>query len=90
MRRRVKIAVVGDFNPEFHSHHATNAALRAGAERLGLDLELEWAPTPEVTEERLERSDGVWLAPGSPYSSKENALAAVELARRRDWPFTGS
>ena len=92
MRQRVRIAVVGDFNPSFPSHHATNAAVQHAAEHLGLDLALDWVPTPAVLEdrERLAAYDGVWLSPGSPYRSLEGALAAVEFARRRDWPFVAT
>lgn len=90
MSNRVRIGVVGDFNPAFHFHHATNAAIRQGAAHLGLALDLEWLPTPEVSEARLASYHGLWLAPGSPYRSFEGAIAAAEFARRRDWPFTGS
>ena len=90
MSRAVRIGVVGDFNPDFHSHHATNTALRQAAAHLRLDLTLEWLPTPEVSEDRLAAYDGLWLSPGSPYRSMDGALAAVELARRRDWPFVGT
>lgn len=86
MGRAIRIGVVGDFNPSFHSHHATAAALRhAGAE-------VEWVPTPTVFQdpETLVRYDGLWLSPGSPYQSMEGALRAVEFARRRDWPFVGT
>ena len=92
MGRAVRIAVVGDFNPDFLSHHATNAALRHAAERLGLDLAVEWIPTPAVLRdpESLAQYDAIWLSPGSPYASREGALRAVEFARRRDWPFVGT
>ena len=92
MSRAVRIGVVGDFNPAFHSHHATNAALRQAGEHLGLDLWIEWFPTPAVqaAPEDLGRYDGIWLSPGSPYDSMEGALRAVEFARRRDWPFVGT
>ena len=88
----VQIGVVGDFNPAFHSHHATNVALRRGGERLGLEVSVEWVPTPTVLKDvsSLDGYDAVWLSPGSPYASMEGALRAVELARRRDWPFVGT
>jgi CTP synthase (UTP-ammonia lyase) len=84
--RKIRIGVIGDFNPEFHSHHATNVALQhAGAD-------VEWVPTPAALQdpEILARYDGLWLSPGSPYQSMEGALRAVEFARRRDWPFVGT
>jgi CTP synthase (UTP-ammonia lyase) len=88
----MRIGVVGDFNPSFHSHHATNAALRHAAERLALPVDLEWVPTPRVLEDPKDLAgyDGVWLSPGSPYQSLEGALRAVEFARVRDRPFVGT
>lgn len=86
MGRAIRIGVVGDFDPAFVSHQATNAALRhAGAE-------VEWVPTPAVYRdtETLARYDGLWLSSGSPYQSMEGAFRAVEFARRRDWPFVGT
>ena len=88
----MRIAVVGDFYPEFHSHRATNEALRHAAAGMGLALQSEWLPTPVVESEpdQLAAYDGIWLSPGSPYRSMEGALRAVQWARRRDWPFVGT
>ncbi len=88
--KRVRVGIVGDFNPNFRSHRNTNTALRAAAERLSLDATVEWIATTDVSPERLEPCDGLWLAPASPYRSLEGALAAVEFARRRDKPFTAT
>jgi len=38
----------------------------------------------------LERFDGLWASPGSPYESAEGMLKGIEFARRRDWPFLGT
>jgi len=35
----VRIGIIGDFNPEYRSHHATNSALEHAANRLSVDLE---------------------------------------------------
>jgi CTP synthase (UTP-ammonia lyase) len=90
MAKLFRIGVVGDFNPEFHSHRNTNSAMRQAAEALSIEAEVEWVPTEDVTEARLERYDALWLSAGSPYRSLEGALAAVEFARRRDRPFTAT
>ena len=36
MQPSLRIAVVGDFNPEYHTHHAINASLEHAAAALGL------------------------------------------------------
>ena len=90
----VRIAILGDFNPEFRSHHATNDSLQHAARKLKFAVESEWLSTPCLTEpgaeKILESFDGLWAAPGSPYKSFEGMLKGIEFARRRDWPFLGT
>ena len=90
----IRIGIIGDFNPKFHSHLATNEALLLAADALSLDVQMTWLPTPELkhecAEELLARYDGLHAAPGSPYQSMEGALAGIRFARTRNLPFTGS
>jgi CTP synthase (UTP-ammonia lyase) len=90
----VRIGILGDFNPEFRSHHATNDSLQHAARKLKIPVESEWLPTPSLAtpnaEKILETFDGLWAAPGSPYKSFEGILKGIEFARRRDWPFVGT
>jgi CTP synthase (UTP-ammonia lyase) len=90
----VRIGILGDFNPEFRSHHATPDSLQHAAHKLDLKVESEWIPTPSLissdAETVLETFDGLWAAPGSPYKSFDGMLKGIEFARRRDWPFLGT
>src|SRR6202790_1855596 len=90
----VRIGILGDFNTDFRSHHATNEALHHSARKLQMKVESEWLPTPsltaETTEKTLERFDGLWASPGRPYKSFAGMLRGIEFARRRDWPFLGT
>ena len=90
----MRIGILGDFNPEFRSHHATNAALQHAARKLNLQVESQWLPTPSLTttdtSKILESCDGLWAAPGSPYRSFDGMLKGIEFARTRDWPFLGT
>jgi CTP synthase (UTP-ammonia lyase) len=90
----VRIGILGDFNPEFRSHHATNEALQHAAAKLNLPVESAWISTPSVLEpdaqKMLESFDGIWAAPGSPYKSFDGMIKGIEFARRRDWPFLGT
>jgi CTP synthase (UTP-ammonia lyase) len=91
----VRIGILGDFNPEFPSHHATNGSLQHAAHKLNLKVESQWIPTPSLTpgaetEKILETFDGLWASPGSPYKSFDGMLKGIEFARRRDWPFLGT
>lgn len=94
MNDAVRIGILGDFNPAFHSHHATHEALQHAAAKLKLSLESQWIPTSSLLEPNahklLESFDGLWASPGSPYKSFEGMLKGIEFARRRDWPFVGT
>jgi len=90
----VRIGILGDFNADFRSHHATNDSLQHAAKKLDMKVESEWLPTPSLTtpdaEKKLETFDGLWASPGSPYKSFDGMLKGIEFARRRDWPFLGT
>jgi CTP synthase (UTP-ammonia lyase) len=90
----VRIGILGDFNPEFRSHHATNDALQHAAAKLNCKVESEWIPSASAlepnAEKLLESFDGLWASPGSPYKSFDGMLKGIEFARRRDWPFLGT
>ena len=94
MSDALQIGILGDFNPDFRSHHATNAAVEHAARRFGLPVESRWLPTPSLLEPGVEgllaACDGLWASSGSPYRSMESMLRAIEFARKRDWPFVGT
>src|SRR6202162_221952 len=90
----VRIGILGDFNPEFRSHHATNDSLQHAARKLQLTVESAWLPTPSLLEPgavaSLDSFDGLWASPGSPYKSFDGMLKGIEFARRCDRPFLGT
>ena len=94
MKAAVRIGILGDFNPEFRSHHATNNSLQHAAARLNIRIESLWVPTPSLLDpgarKRLESFDGLWASPGSPYASFDGMLRGIQIARECDWPFLGT
>jgi CTP synthase (UTP-ammonia lyase) len=88
------IGIIGDFNPAFAPHQATNDALQHSGAALASQVEGTWLPTrdleAQVAEGSLFRYHGLWCAPGSPYESLTGALAAVRFAREHDVPFIGT
>ena len=90
----LRIGVVGDYTPEFHSHPQTNHAIRRAAQSLGESVEISWVRTDTVPTEdpgsALSAYDALWAAPGSPYRSFAGALAGIGFARQRMWPFVGT
>jgi CTP synthase (UTP-ammonia lyase) len=90
----VRIGILGDFNPEFRSHHATNDALQHAARKLQLKVESTWVPTPTLTESDaaaiLDPFDALLASPGSPYNSFDGMLKGIEFGRVHDRPFLGT
>jgi len=90
----MRVGIIGDYNPDFHSHLATNAALQHAGAHLGIDVETEWVPTESLLESgfgnRLATYDRLFASPGSPYRSLEGMLRGIEFARTRNWPFAGT
>ena len=90
----LRIGVIGDFEPGFVSHFATNAALYDAATKLGSRLELRWIPTARLdsatSEETLGAWDGLVASPGSPYKSFTGMLRSIEFARTHNRPFYGT
>jgi len=94
MRNAIRIGVIGDFEPSYHSHFATNAALYDAAAKLNVPLRVRWIPTSALASagapKILGRWDGLIASPGSPYKSFAGMLRGIEFARTQDWPFTGT
>jgi CTP synthase (UTP-ammonia lyase) len=93
LTQAVRVAIVGDFNPEYHTHHAINASLQHAAEGLGLSLDSKWVATGCVerdAEKILRNYHGMFIASGSPYRSMEGAFAAIRFARTHAWPLIGT
>lgn len=88
---RVKIALVGDYNPAITAHLAIPEALRLASELLGVAVEPHWLATDSIVDDAaLADYDGIWCVPGSPYNATEGALRAIRFAREQGVPFLGT
>jgi CTP synthase (UTP-ammonia lyase) len=83
------IALVGDRSENVRAHARIPSLLDALRRREGLVLDPYWIPTDEVGD-GLERFDGVWIPPGSPYRSAEGAIRAARTAREGGIPLLGT
>jgi deazaflavin-dependent oxidoreductase (nitroreductase family) len=93
MERRISVGVIGDFDPEFPPHPATNSALRDSAAVLGVTVDVRWHATDALVDADLAQvlvDDALWCAPGSPYRSLNGALRAIRFAREADVPLLGT
>jgi CTP synthase (UTP-ammonia lyase) len=89
----VRIALVGDFDPRAVAHRAIPVALELVGRSVRLAVAGEWIGTDTIDARRvsgLERFQGIWCVPASPYRSTEGAIAAIRLARERSIPFLGT
>lgn len=71
MEQYLKIAIVGDFNFAYTSHHATNKALQHVEVCLEQPLNYYWINSKEITSfniDELSQFDGFFIAPG-PYQN---------------------
>ncbi|WP_285433790.1 CTP synthase [Pseudomonas sp. fls2-241-R2A-110] len=87
----IRIALIGDYDPQITAHQAIPVALGMVAEQLNLDVQFEWMATDHLnTDAPLEAFDGVWCVPGSPYRDMDGALRAIRFAREQRRPFLGT
>lgn len=92
MTTPARLVVVGDYDPTMYTHLAIDAALGHVRELREHALEWSWLATSMLTADvaaQFALSDGLWLAPGSPYESMGGALSAIRHARETGLPFLG-
>lgn len=67
MSKQLKIAIIGDFNFTFNSHHATNMAIEHSQRLLDLEVNYYWLRLKEASEMKKSsfyNYDAIWFAPG--------------------------
>ena len=71
MAQTIKIAIIGDYNFTYNSHHATNLALDHASYFLDVEISYYWIKLNEasqLTSNQLKEYDGIWISPG-PYNN---------------------
>lgn len=87
----ISIALIGDYDPQVTAHQAIPAALGLVAEHLHRHVQFEWLATDKIhADTPLNRFDGFWCVPASPYKSETGALRAIRVAREQQRPFLGT
>jgi CTP synthase (UTP-ammonia lyase) len=84
------VAIIGEFDPEFEPHAATNAAIAHSSAALGLQLDSAWVSTADIEESVFRRHHALWVAPGSPYKDLARTLWAIRHAREQGIPCFGT
>ncbi|MFM7758844.1 MAG: hypothetical protein ACKO6J_07915 [Crocinitomicaceae bacterium] len=71
MNDSLKIAIIGDYNFTYNSHHATNLSLDHSADFLEVEVNYYWIKINEAVQYKpiyFDQFDGIWIAPG-PYQN---------------------
>jgi CTP synthase (UTP-ammonia lyase) len=94
MEQALKVAIIGDYDPQLRYHIATDEALGHAAAALSVSLKSSWVSTQSLGQASVEITlkpfHALWCAPGSPYKSMAGALRAIQFAREKGWPFIGT
>jgi CTP synthase (UTP-ammonia lyase) len=88
-----RIAILGDFNPVYQTHHALNDSILQVNNLLGTFVQCDWIST-DVFDTKVVFGKGLysslWIAPGSPYKDFENVLNVIRYARVNNIPTLGN
>jgi CTP synthase (UTP-ammonia lyase) len=89
MTDQIRIGIIGDYDPNNPTHVATNEGITHAATALKqCGVETTWLPTDQSHSFR--EFHGLLCSPGSPYTSLEGALLAIQYAREEEVPFLGT
>lgn len=86
----MRLAIVGEYNPNFEPHVQTDAAIAHAASALHLDVQSEWISTVDAHITTLTGFDALWFAPGSPYRDLSCTLDAIRFAREQNVATLGT
>jgi CTP synthase (UTP-ammonia lyase) len=86
----VRILLVGEYVPELSPHRMTEQAIGHATARLPQRVTHTWVSTADLTDSQIQESDGVWIAPGSPYRDLVKTLRGIQIAREQEIPCLGT
>ncbi|MGB5530860.1 MAG: hypothetical protein WBQ32_12905, partial [Ignavibacteriaceae bacterium] len=87
-----KIAILGDFNPVYSTHHALNDSIRQVQKIFKDEIQFDWVSTDTLNFKTAFQNMycGLWIAPGSPYKNMENVIKTITYARENNIPTFGN
>ena len=84
----LRIALIGDYDPQITAHQAIPLALELAARHIERDVQWQWLATDSIAADSdFAHFDGLWCVPGSPYRNTDGALRAIGFARERQRPL---
>lgn len=87
-----KIALLGDFNPAYSTHHALNDSIRQVTKLFADEIQFDWIGTDIFNCKTAFTNlyKGLWIAPGSPYKDMQQVLDAIKYVRTNSIPTLGN
>lgn len=87
-----KIAILGDFNPVYSTHHALNDSIRQIKRIFEEEIQFDWISSDILNFKTAfnKMYCGLWIAPGSPYKDMKNVLNTITYARQNNIPTFGN
>ncbi|AZZ36748.1 hypothetical protein CIK05_08070 [Bdellovibrio sp. qaytius] len=92
MNTKLNIAVLGDYDETSISHQCISNALRLAGNKLLIETQMTWIETKDLVDVNhlLEKFNGIWVTPGSPYKNRNGVLEAIKFARLNNIPYIGT
>jgi len=91
LKKTLRIALVGDYNPDVVAHQAIPLAIDDAAAVQELIADDDWLATDEIASaDDLVGYDAIWVVPASPYKNAQGAFTAIRYARENGVPFLGT
>jgi CTP synthase (UTP-ammonia lyase) len=93
MKKIVKIGLIGDYNTNILAHSCIPKALKIAASTFGVSVNIEWLPTDNINslnQNEINKLDGLWCIPGSPYKDRSAVLEMIYSVRTSSIPFLGT
>jgi CTP synthase (UTP-ammonia lyase) len=89
----VWIGIIGDYDPEKVSHPETTRAIQHAADRLSIDVTVDWIESGELASGEPRRIladyDGLFASPGF-YQNVDGGVRGIQYARESGKPFVGT
>jgi CTP synthase (UTP-ammonia lyase) len=84
--RPTVIAALGDRDPAYLTHREIDGAMALAPD----GVEMRWVATDSPEASRVDRFDGLWVLPGTPYRDEDSVLRAIRFARESGMPLLGT
>ena len=86
----VRIGIIGEFDPSFEPHVATNDSIEHARAAVAREVSYAWVSTRDLDHTFFSEFAGAWVAPGSPYKDMERTLQTIQFARENGVPMFGT